>query len=874
MSHTGGTGGLNRLFVLALTAFALLASQTLSPRLLPKSAGAPMLHCPSMVKSFPTNPGPSRGLSCRPAFVADETSHTGGTASFLRHRKRPAVLCPATGGICRGALKISSAPSALRTRTLLFGALSARWLGVASLPRRIAALSLILITLSFLFASGCRCEGEDPKLKSTKRPPITEAERLSRIRREEWRRSTDPGWLRRQLQAASPRVRARAALAIGRIGQGESLEALLPLLGDAEATVRSAASFSLRLLLLDAAPGPKRRRQAVAALRRRLALERDEAVRRELLSTLGWTGGSSERPLLERAFIGAQSPAAITAWGVLAARGHGHRGKASALAPLLHSEDARLRWLAAWAVAVTPPTDEPSPLPKLLRALGADPDPGVRAAATRAISKSPQHHTSWLLARYQDAEMRVQVAAARGLQRGNLRAGVKLTSEIKRLWRRLGANHFRLTGPRIHAVIAGLRALEPRASVATLHQLADDMLELADASDSAVRYAPLQALSIDLVHCAAARLYDLGSKRIDRTPTCGTARAPQLDAVARRRLVVSTIAKMPGRDALWKLLLLRRYLRAPQPALRSAAMRALRELDTPTIGAALAHGLSDKDLAVLQAAAESVAQRAQLLAPQELTRPLLLRLRQLHPGRHPEACCALARALGKLKDRSALPELQRLRGVPLRGVRRCAHQAVLGMAGWVPAPPAPSSRGVPDLQWHHRGRELPRQAMLVTRRGEVTIELYPESAPAAVAFFARRARRQRYRGTRFDRVLPGERVFVGGRLDGLAPSSYRLPCELTPRPVERGHVGVALSAGRDSGGTRFFIALRRLPLLDGRRTLLGKVVSGLSIIEALHPGERVKDLYIPRRRRTKTPGNETTPGRGMTKRTEKRAKAR
>ncbi len=58
------------------------------------------------VRSFPTHSGPSRVLSCRAAFVTEETSHTGGTASSLRHRKRPAVLCPATGGICRGALRV------------------------------------------------------------------------------------------------------------------------------------------------------------------------------------------------------------------------------------------------------------------------------------------------------------------------------------------------------------------------------------------------------------------------------------------------------------------------------------------------------------------------------------------------------------------------------------------------------------------------------------------------------------------------------------------------------------------------------------------------------------------------------------------------
>ncbi len=44
-------------------------------------------------KSFPTHSGPSRVLSCRAALIAEDMSHTGGTANVLRHRERPAVLC-------------------------------------------------------------------------------------------------------------------------------------------------------------------------------------------------------------------------------------------------------------------------------------------------------------------------------------------------------------------------------------------------------------------------------------------------------------------------------------------------------------------------------------------------------------------------------------------------------------------------------------------------------------------------------------------------------------------------------------------------------------------------------------------------------------
>ncbi len=49
--------------------------------------------------STSTHSGPSRVLSCRADVVAQDTSQTGGTASFLRPRERPAVLRPATKGM-------------------------------------------------------------------------------------------------------------------------------------------------------------------------------------------------------------------------------------------------------------------------------------------------------------------------------------------------------------------------------------------------------------------------------------------------------------------------------------------------------------------------------------------------------------------------------------------------------------------------------------------------------------------------------------------------------------------------------------------------------------------------------------------------------
>jgi len=40
-------------------------------------------------------------------------------------------------------------------------------------------------------------------------------------------------------------------------------------------------------------------------------------------------------------------------------------------------------------------------------------------------------------------------------------------------------------------------------------------------------------------------------------------------------------------------------------------------------------------------------------------------------------------------------------------------------------------------------------------------------------------------------------------------------------------------AGKDTGGSQFFICHRSLPQLDGRYTLFGQVVDGMDVVDSL-----------------------------------------
>jgi cyclophilin family peptidyl-prolyl cis-trans isomerase len=57
-------------------------------------------------------------------------------------------------------------------------------------------------------------------------------------------------------------------------------------------------------------------------------------------------------------------------------------------------------------------------------------------------------------------------------------------------------------------------------------------------------------------------------------------------------------------------------------------------------------------------------------------------------------------------------------------------------------------------------------------------------------------------------------------------------------PYERGTVGIA-DAGKDTGGSQFFVMHSRAPHLEGRYTAVGRVVSGMESVDALVVGDRI-----------------------------------
>jgi cyclophilin family peptidyl-prolyl cis-trans isomerase len=125
---------------------------------------------------------------------------------------------------------------------------------------------------------------------------------------------------------------------------------------------------------------------------------------------------------------------------------------------------------------------------------------------------------------------------------------------------------------------------------------------------------------------------------------------------------------------------------------------------------------------------------------------------------------------------------------------------------------------------------------LETDKGDIIIELYEDQAPGAVGNFISLVKKGFYDGLTFHRVLPGF-MAQGGCPEGTGTGGpgYKIFCECE-KPDHRNHFRGTLSmahAGKDTGGSQFFLTFRRTSHLDGKHTVFGRVVEGLDLLEKI-----------------------------------------
>ncbi|NGQ94635.1 peptidylprolyl isomerase [Brevibacillus sp. SYP-B805] len=130
--------------------------------------------------------------------------------------------------------------------------------------------------------------------------------------------------------------------------------------------------------------------------------------------------------------------------------------------------------------------------------------------------------------------------------------------------------------------------------------------------------------------------------------------------------------------------------------------------------------------------------------------------------------------------------------------------------------------------------------------GTVKILLHEKDAPGTVANFEKLANEGFYNGLTFHRVIPGF-VAQGGCPfgNGTGGPGYTIKCETegNPHKHERGVLAMA-HAGRDTGGSQFYITYDAFPHLDGVHTVFGKVVEGMDVVDQIRQGDKMKEVKV------------------------------
>ncbi|PGK47070.1 peptidylprolyl isomerase [Bacillus anthracis] len=136
--------------------------------------------------------------------------------------------------------------------------------------------------------------------------------------------------------------------------------------------------------------------------------------------------------------------------------------------------------------------------------------------------------------------------------------------------------------------------------------------------------------------------------------------------------------------------------------------------------------------------------------------------------------------------------------------------------------------------------------ILMENGEKIDLEFFPEEAPKTVENFKKLAEQGFYDGVTFHRVIPGF-VSQGGDPTGTGAGGpgYSIPCETDGNPHR--HLVGSLSmahAGRNTGGSQFFIVHEPQPHLDGVHTVFGKAISGIETVLNMRQGDVMKEVKV------------------------------
>lgn len=281
-------------------------------------------------------------------------------------------------------------------------------------------------------------------------------------------------------------------------------------------------------------------------------------------------------------------------------------------------------------------------------------------------------------------------------------------------------------------------------------------------------------------------------------------------------------------------------------AVRASAFEALVKFDPANMDYYIKTALKDSDYVVVSMAVDMIGEhkKANFL-------PQLSTLMTMGPEANPDLKRSIASTVGEFIPGSqdsvaedilyhCLMDTDYI--VSREAARIYKEKLDKDKAAYVGSPAARA--GVGEIKSFLDNHRVNPYAIMRTNRGDFAIELFKDAAPLTVYNFIDLANTGFYDGLIFHRVIPNF-VAQGGdpRGDGWGGPGYTIRSEFNNITYGRGSVGMA-SSGKDTEGSQFFITFSPQPHLDARYTNFGIVVAGMEVVDRIVRGDSILSITI------------------------------
>ncbi len=141
-------------------------------------------------------------------------------------------------------------------------------------------------------------------------------------------------------------------------------------------------------------------------------------------------------------------------------------------------------------------------------------------------------------------------------------------------------------------------------------------------------------------------------------------------------------------------------------------------------------------------------------------------------------------------------------------------------------------------------------ALINTNKGQIKLKLYIDEVPNTVANFATLVNEGFYDGLNFHRVIEGF-MAQGGCPNGtgMGGPGWAIECECDKNIHKhlKGTISMA-HAGKDTGGSQFFICFVPCPHLDGVHTVFGGIEDGdeesFKVLDNIKQNDKIESIKI------------------------------